>query len=259
MSKYPTFADVVRRLVPIVGVLTPRKGGWSGDNQLGHVEPFRQSSNDRQTVLKLDEWGPPEIWTVSLAIDTRPDDNTLAYDVVAEINFGAGGSTQVVKIDWNQGAQISLPMNAVNVIAFYRGISVGVTNTNDLRLSAQISRGSRSEGGAPVFTIAKRQILANGAADVFELPAFATGVKLVPSFSGSPGTIATGDIAEVYHADVIVMTLDNIVAGGVNAAMRGSDFLTIPTLPVAGGARFVRVNNGSGGSITYDLIAEIAG
>ena len=260
MSKYPRIADLVRGAgVQLVAPVIPRNGGWSGDNQLGNVEPFRQTANDRQTILKMDEWGPPDVWTVSLGIDHKPDDNSLAYDIVAEIGFGVGGATQVVKIDWNQGAQISLPMNAINIMAFYRGLSVGVTRTTDLRLSAQIARGSRAEGAGPIFTIAKREVLANGDAVRFALPEFATGVKVVPSFAGSPGTITTADIAEIYNAGLIVMTLDNVVAGGVNTAMRGIDFLTIPWLTVAAGARFVQVLNSTGGSVTFDLVAEIAG
>jgi len=95
--------------------------------------------------LKADELGPPEVYTITLGVSYSEQDwpdAGRAFEVEAEINFGAGGATQVVKIDWLQGAQISLPMNAVNVVATYNIDAVAAPQPPaDLRLSAMLGRG----------------------------------------------------------------------------------------------------------------------
>jgi hypothetical protein len=127
-----------------VATIVPRQGWWSNYPQLGEEQAFAPDANNRQTILKADELGPPEVYTLTLGIAYSEQDwpgAGRAFEVEAEINFGAGGATQVVKIDWVQGAQISLPMNAVNVVATY---NIGITAPQppaDLRLSVMLGRG----------------------------------------------------------------------------------------------------------------------
>lgn len=261
MRKYPTvqsFNDLRGKLVPLVASIIPRTGGWSGDNQLGYELPFQKVLSNQATVVKMDEWGPPVVWTMSLGIKEIKD-NTLAHDIVAQIEFGVGGITQKLLCDWNSGAQVSVVANAINVIALYRGLSVGINADDDLRISVQLGRGSRPTSGlAPVYTLAKRVTLNAGAAARYALPPYAKAVRLLPSSTQTPSLVTAADVTAVFNANVLVMTLDNVIAGGVNAVIRGSDFLTVPSLPVLGGARFAEVLNGSAGAICYDLIAEVA-
>src|SRR5690348_14003177 len=76
------------QLTPVAPVI-PSNGSWTGNNQLGIELPFAPDSNNRQTILKLDEWGPPDVWTISLF--TRDDLQVFqALGIKATIEFGAG-------------------------------------------------------------------------------------------------------------------------------------------------------------------------
>src|SRR6266700_163117 len=104
--------------VPAVATVIPSNGSWTGNNQLGALVDFAPDSNARQTILKLDEWGPPEEWTISLFLRDQQQEFS-ALGIQAEINFGVGGGTQTVFVDWANGVEITKTMNAVNVIAQY--------------------------------------------------------------------------------------------------------------------------------------------
>lgn len=132
------------------GSLPCSPGHWSGGErpnypQLGEEQAFAPDANSRQTILKADELGPPEVYTITLGIFYSEQDwpgTGRAFEVEAEINFGAGGATQVVKIDWVQGAQISLPMSAVNVVATCNIDAVAAPQPPaDLRPSLMLGRG----------------------------------------------------------------------------------------------------------------------
>ena len=145
MQRTPPIAPAGRAGLPPVATIVPRQGWWSNYPQLGEEQAFAPDANSRQTILKADELGPPEVYTITLGIAYSEQDwpgAGRAFEVEAEINFGAGGATQVVKIDWVQGAQISLPMNAVNVIATYNIDGAAAPRPPaDLRLSAMVGRG----------------------------------------------------------------------------------------------------------------------
>lgn len=208
MSKYPRIQPAPHG-VPQVAAVTPRTGGWSGDNQLGYELPFAPDANNRQTVLKLDEWGPPEIWTVSLGIRYKGlTSDTQTFDVAAQINFGAGGATQVVEMDWLNGARIALPMNAVNVVAKY-DIKPGFTPPADLYLSVMLSRGTYAG------QVAQRSFWFDiepgpSRTTPIKIPNFAKRVRLMTQNGAFPATTIlrlmgnaslTGDIASVTFAN----------------------------------------------------------
>lgn len=257
MKKYPHVADDHRQpIVPRTAEVIPRTGPWTGDNQLGSIVDFQQNALAQQTILKLDEWGPPEVWTISFAANKIPDDDLLTTDIVAQINFGVGGSTQTMLVDWNVGNQVSLVMNAVNVVALYRHLSIGVDD-GDLKLSVQVARGARASSGvAPVFTFIRNQALAAspGPSNAVreDLPAFAKAIRILP---GNVSTAAA--IAAVYGTDVILSQLDN--ASEVIAACRASDLGATGSMPVVAGARFFRIDNLSATAIRINAIAELAG
>lgn len=134
------------------------KMAWSGDNALGNVVDYAPDAQNRQSILKLDEWGPPEMWTISLGIDRPTPDYTYDggwFEVKALISVGSGGSTQLIEVDWINGVQLSVPMNAVNVTAVYE-FPRGIPDLNmlaGLRLSVQIGRGTSASKYAPTRTI----------------------------------------------------------------------------------------------------------
>lgn len=145
MQRIPSVAPVGPDGIPPVAAIVPRTGWWSDYPQFGEEQAFAPDAQNRQTILKADELGPPEVYTLTLGISYSEQNwpgSGRAFEVEAEINFGAGGATQVVRIDWVQGAQISLPMNAVNVVATYNIDALGAPRPpDDLRLSVMLGRG----------------------------------------------------------------------------------------------------------------------
>lgn len=188
-------------LVPIAPVI-PATGMWTGNNQLGHSESFSPDEQNRQTILKLDEWGPPVIWTVSLGLEFNEDNweggfAARGFEVQAEIEFGVGGATQKVVIDWVNGAQISLPFNAVNVIASYK---VFTNVPEDLKLSVQLSRGAVNSTAfftSDSVTVDNTNILT---AEHVRIPNFANGVMVMQtSGTGSDAFATASNVFLVFY------------------------------------------------------------
>jgi hypothetical protein len=101
-------------LSPRIQVEPAKTGFWAGNNSFGNKTLFNPSLMSRQIVGKLPEWAWPQIWTVQLGVQNYPDPG-FNGNLFAEIEFGSGGTTDTVEIDWAQGTSISLPMNAANV------------------------------------------------------------------------------------------------------------------------------------------------
>lgn len=168
--------------VNAVNVIPSKTGPWTANNQLGIERHFEPDVNNRQTILKLDEWGFPEVWTLCLGLNDfslAPNPNPIAFEVTALIEFGSGGAMQQVEVDWLNGTAISLPMNAVNVVANYStGSGEGATSIpDDLRLRATLARG-RSHFARPTRTV--RFV---GSETSIPIPPFAKRVSIVPTFS----------------------------------------------------------------------------
>lgn len=116
---------------------------FSGINELGREVPFAPSANNTQMVLKMEEWGEPQEWTVGLGMNyDRSQNPSTVFSVVAEILFGAGGTTQRVEVDWIQGSAISVPANAIVVNATYplNNVASNVAVPSDLVLRATVAR-----------------------------------------------------------------------------------------------------------------------
>lgn len=158
----------------------PRQGSWTGNVQLGRSVQFAPDANNRQTVLKLDEWGMPQIWTIMLGIN----DNSLTDDLlggrlsaIAELDIGVGGASQKVIVDWKQGTVISAPMNSVNVIAQY-DTSQGTPGDLEVFMTVTISRGTHPTGVGPTLTKSLSGSNLGSFNDVLvDIPAFATHLQ----------------------------------------------------------------------------------
>jgi len=130
-------------------------GIWSGNNNFGFETPFATDSGNRERIVNLPEWGEPAVWTVSLGIDYSenawPSAPSRGFEVVAEVAYGTGGSTQTALVDWIQGATFSVPMNALSISATYSGpiIEEPPRPPNDLILRVLIGRGTISTGLPP--------------------------------------------------------------------------------------------------------------
>jgi hypothetical protein len=170
---------------PIVAPIPVRQHPiWSGNNEIGRETAFAPDENNRQTILKMGEWGAPQLWTVTLGMDySRPlaEPINTAFTVLAEIQFGSGGTTQTIEVDWRQGASVSVVANAIVVNAVYPFQEVGGASTpTDLVLRASVGKRS-SAGGAPTRSFTSQ--LFDNAASVsgfIRVPPFAKAIKIYP-------------------------------------------------------------------------------
>lgn len=251
----------------------PRTGSWTGSNQLGNELPFEPDANNRQTILKLDEWGYPEIWTVSLGIKGFPQGTFDRIGIRAIIEYGAGGITQTVVIDWRNGSRISLPMNAVNVIAEFYDIDFS-DEGQGLFLSVQLSRKPRGFTGTPTNVLTVTQATAEPAVfpvgTILEqviLPAASdSGLCKLPEYTDRIMAVPAGltsDLIAAFYSDDFVMTLfsGNDAAPVALSTIRGSDLRFNPTgIQVFGSARFARFYNlNETTPIVFSAYAEIDG
>jgi len=172
-----------------VAVIPSKQGPWTGNNQLGIQRRFAPDDNNRQTILKLDEWGFPESWTLVLGLDFdvlqwHPSPGfSASFDITAVIDFGIGGVMQTVEIDWVNGAAIVLPMNAVNVVAQYNlDVATEAAGASeppqDLKLRACVARGVLSQT-QPTRSFRIDLAAATGNASL-DLPPFARELRLLP-------------------------------------------------------------------------------
>ena len=184
MQRDPVIAPPGPAGIMPVAPIVPRTGWWSDYPHFGEEQAFAPDARNRQLILKADELGPPEVYTLTLGIfyteqDWAGSEGGRAFEVEAEISFGAGGATQVVRIDWVQGAQISLPMNAVSVVATYNiDAFAGPQPPSDLRLSVMLGKGpalGKSQWTDPTAI----ELVAAGQTPPARIPAFASRIHVL--------------------------------------------------------------------------------
>jgi hypothetical protein len=200
--------------------IEPRTGPWSGNNQLGISRQFAPDANNRQTILKLDEWGMPKVWTVMLGI-SDDDLGLIGYTlrVKAVLDIGVGGVTQRVVVDWKQGTVISAPMNALNIISDYElssGYDPAVDTPIELRVS--LSQGDHGGEASPTFTTFLSGS-AGGAAKLVDIPAFATHVQGYRFDLASADPLVPTNHLQFYGAagvgdPISLVDADNLIAYG---------------------------------------------
>lgn len=190
-----------------VSIVSQKQGPWSGNNQLGIEREFAPDSNNRQTILRLDEWGFPDIWTVSLGMNefTR---TAGGFDVTAVLEFGVGGAIQTVEIDWLTGASITLPMNSLNLVAQYNLVDGEIPGDvpDDLRLRATISK-MPAQNARPT-----RSYLFQTAVDSFVIPPFAKAMHLSPTNDGDPFDFYSQRVKAVFTTRGL-----GLATGSINA------------------------------------------
>jgi hypothetical protein len=258
-------------------VTDPKTGLWSSSNYLGVELPFAPNADNRQTILKCPEWGFPETWTVSLGIsDTSLHDPATfnGRNITAVIEFGVGGITQTIRVDWKLGTQITLVTNSINVIAEFANIDVGI-GEGDFKLSVQLCRGNRPSnslaptkvlvvppaphfGDVPPDTVLEGIILAPGQlTGLIELPKFSSMLHIVPAGFTSGVT---------HNALFDSTTLVNIISGPglgslTNAAYNGDILKDLGgVIPIFGSCLLMQIDNTDlTDSIGFSVFVELAG
>jgi hypothetical protein len=215
------YEDMLNREAGMVAAVPPPPGiqaPWSGSLNLGNEVMVQPDSENHQTILKLDEWGPPEMWTLSLGL-TVTDGNYAAATapIIARVNFGAGGSTQEVRFNWINGARISLPMNAVSVVAEYGDLidpltAMPITPPTNVSLSAQLARGASTSNCRLFDVVDTVNTGIGGFIAMGPIPAFAKSFYIdttleanVAYVNRTPNTVETASrsiaIADVFRKE----------------------------------------------------------
>lgn len=219
---------------------------WSGNNELGMEVAFAPDANNRQTILKMDEWGFPEIWTVMLGI--KYTDSLFpgpGFEVVAVVNAGSGGATQTIEIDWVQGAVFSLPMNALNLVAQYQNAD-GVPS--DLRLLVTLGRKPHGNH-KPTRSIRQFDIAAAATSPNVRVPAFARNVQVLPLNS-----VTAASIYDAAANSRLVIDEDPNGVGTPAAVLRGDQLLAFGAdgVPIPRKGKYVHWINGS--AVEHDIV-----
>lgn len=228
---------------------------WSGNNELGRECEFAADANNRQMVLKMDEWGPPQQWSVHLGITFTPTNTGPSppfnqfFGVTALASFGSGGAVQEVELDWLNGNSFSASFNAISITAIFQN-SQNVPS--DLRLRATIGIGTVSR--APTRTIVINELLGPGDEGVAIIPKFASRYWVV---AGS--TAPTGD-NPLYTNNVKVSQLTQEASAGRLVTHYGQELLAFPgPIPIVPGAQVVSVqNNGAADIPNPTVVFELA-
>jgi hypothetical protein len=224
--------------IPQVQLAYPRNGVWSGNNQLGVELPFQPDTNNVQTIFKLDEWGFPETWTISLA--QRLDRDLVAgevFDAVGLIDFGAGGIQQSFEVDWVEGTIFSLPMNAINIRARWNEVALiaGILPPDGMRISVQISKGATRHARATRTLFFN--VIAGTSSDIRRIPDFSKSVILTP--------INAASAAALYAATTSIEMLANNTAVNPSLVALGSQLgpTSAFRIPVPALSHYFRITN----------------
>lgn len=224
---------------PRVYAVPPTTGEWSGNNNLGMKREFAPDANNRQDILYMPEWGPPERWTITLGVE-YPANLPSRFEVVATIEVGVGGATQTFELDWIDGQAVTVTANSIKVTAQWFTAPGGAPK---VFLTTTVARGESGNAHAPIKCKNFGLAVADGNdSSIVQIPAFARRVRLAPNISTNGAIYSPlsfiqfwGDAAGLNGAGV---TFGSELGGAAYAAG-----VPIPQL-----AKFVQYHNGSGAS-----------
>ncbi len=220
---------------------------WSGSQELGNDTPFAADANNRQMVLKLEEWGEPMVWTVMLGITYKPVNlpGLGFFNVVAEVVAGVGGAFQDFEVDWVEGTTFSFPMNALVVTARFE--QIGGTTLEvppDLRLRATVGRKPLANASSPTRSLVSSVAPAGSFSPLPTIiPKFARRLTPVATFSGG------GAFSQPYVAGVSYSWQSNPSAPSSIGNFSGVDFLAgfgSNGIPIPPAARAITCINNAG-------------
>lgn len=246
-----------RKGVNVVAPVEPRQGPWTGNSSLGQGQAFAPDTNNRQSIIKTGEWGRPQVRTVSLALQydrLAASNSGVNFNVVASVLCGVGGTTHEFEVDWDNGAEFSVPCNSVQITAIYGSPFGGpFVPPSDLRLSAMVGEG-RSWCTPPTRTYSSLPT-ANGAYSTFPdplggapknylvIPPYAKLLKVLPLNVIAPNygaVFAAANRLEFYASPAVP---------GDCGIWPGSQLAFQEGIPIPNGARIIRFFNGSGNTI----------
>lgn len=226
---------------PVV-LVEQKYGPWTANNQFGSEKPFAAVANNNESILKLPEWGFPQVWSVMLSSTTEDDD--ADYTVIASVEAGVGGITDTFEVDWQPGITFSVVANALNITARYE---ITTSLPSDLRLRAMVGR-EPLNGNAPTRTF--RGTAAAGARTEFVIPKYAKSVVVLP------GPTPNNDIYNAltdYEMTVSPGT-------GLTVNVTGAQLLAFGNgneIPIPGHSYYFGVDNNTGVDLDFVLVFKL--
>jgi hypothetical protein len=220
---------------------------WSGNNELGREITFAPDGNNTQMVIKLDEWGPPEVWSVMLGMSF--DDENFApassgFAVTCRATFGSGGATQEVEIDWVKGTSFSATMNALNIVAIY---TAAASVPDNLRLRVTLARGKICN--IPPQRARTFGVAGGALSTLIALPYFTKRVRLTGRSIG---------LTDIYAATNSVNFYGTQDLGSVSAVIPADSFRYFDGCPIPSFAKYIAYDNNGIPDISGDFICELA-
>lgn len=228
---------------------------WSGNNELGIEQPYQPDGNGLQTILKLGEWGEPRMWTIALGIVYNPalipggGDGQFSIDGL--IRFGSGGVTQDIDVDWGEGVSLTVPMNAVNVIARYSETTFKSNTPPDLRLRVNLAPGELSQQNATKSTLLTVETGALNAVTSV-IPKFARRLEVARGFGTAPAGAWDANMSYDFRGAPTTGDLGGFTGAEYLANFGGRG------VPIPAPARFIRVANVTGSTEFVRLIYTLA-
>lgn len=235
---------------PSVGMIYPlhlrNHPSWSGNNEFGYDLAYAPNVDNRQMVLKLGEWGPPEVWSVMLSLGI-PETADANFAVIAEVQSGSGGTVDEYEIDWNEGATFTTVCNSLVINARFDAGSGDIPD--GLKLKAIVGRG-HLDGTNPTRTIVTAALTADVV--VIPIPKYATKVTLLQGSGGG----ASG----AYNTNMLyTFARGNGVTGSI-ASLTGLNFFQIGSgakIDIPGSANTIQVTNTTGAPVFFTLVFEL--
>lgn len=231
-----------------VNIVRLKQGPWTGNPQLGIQQDFAPNSNNEQTILKMDEWGMPQRWQVTLGMTFEDELGAGVFDVTALINFGAGGVTQTLEVDWENGVSFPLTFNSVNIIARYGNATVF---PNDLKLRAHLGlySGGPNTGARQhtAFSVGN-----GGGQQIIRIPFFARRFRVVSTTAAAP--------TDVFDAAVAYRTFFDLSGTVLGQSLNGTQMagLLEAGIPIVSGSRYLEIRNSSASAINGHVIWDMS-
>lgn len=231
---------------------TGENTGWSDDNTYGNRlfvpgGPVLGGlvANEITNVVTAERLpGPPQPTTVHLYrsdfVQSTPPRN---YAIYANVRYGAGLASNVLRIDWTMGVQFSIVCDrvAVDILPY---VPLGGAFTSDLNLTfgATVGRGRGQPGtSSPTFT-SSRVTVANAASTAFVVPDLARRFRILGIDRGASNVYAVGNFVGVFPTD-LSLTADR--------------FATADWWPLPGGAQTIVYANNGAAPVTLQFQFEI--
>jgi hypothetical protein len=240
---------------------------WSGNNSLGVEVPIADVSETavfERTVLKLDEWGMPDVWTVSLStnfVSKFGVNDDEAFFLIGSFEIGCGGAVDQFEVDWRNGTTFRLPMNALSVKV--RGLvgdpagGAGSAIPTDLAVRVLVSKSNQS--GLPPQATSFGQLSTNGAVDpstpASAIPKYAKSFRpLGLTHAAADAMFAAGNYWDFYATKGSGGTL----IGSIRALDAVNYLGGVGGIPIPNPARFVVFNNNAApADVRFDYVFDL--